>query len=181
MAILYYGVYWEGGGAASFWYAEWNLQVYSLLLKFETNLKIEVHTASQSFHAILKCNRKSRRVNVMDSVFNLFECSTPTPALLQSNSFCLKIYQFRETRTGSVNFGQTFYQNCFSCATQGCSRAHALQPLTHNNTALLVGKGKAGQQDRGGPSRHRRSSPRRPAGATLLLLQKILERWAKMG
>ena len=49
-----------------------------------------------------------------------------------------------------------------------------LNPHAHNNAALLVGKGKAGQQVRGGPSRHRRSSPRRPAGATLLLLHGSL-------
>ena len=53
------------------------------------------------------------------------------------------------------------------------SPPHALHPHTHNNTALLVGRGGAGQQVRGGLSRHRRSSPRRPAGATLLLLLNI--------
>ena len=49
-----------------------------------------------------------------------------------------------------------------------CSFCDSLVTITLSNN--VGGEGKAGQQVRGGPSRHRRNSPRRQAGATLGLL-----------
>ena len=68
------------------------MRVYLVFLKFETHLENELRTNTGSFHGILKCNRKSRRVDVMDS--GIPERSTP--AAHQSNSFCLEIDYFRK-------------------------------------------------------------------------------------
>ena len=82
----------------------WILRVDPVFMKFETHLKIEVRTGIGSFLGILKCNRKGRRVNVMYSLLR-YVLSTP-----KSNSSWLKVDNFKEKASGSVNLGQRFYQ-----------------------------------------------------------------------
>ena len=48
--------------------AQLDLAIYPVFLKFETHFKIEVRSCTGSYHRILKCNRKSRRVDVIESV-----------------------------------------------------------------------------------------------------------------
>ena len=65
----------------------WNLRGYPVLLMFETHLKVEVRSSTGSFHGILKCNRKDRRVDVMDSVlgWTQYACYAPVQFILPLN------------------------------------------------------------------------------------------------
>ena len=88
-----------------------------MVLKFETDLKIELCKCTRSFRGILNCKRKYHRVDVFVLGFFFLQDSIlrfglrSTPATPQYSS-CLKIDHFREMVTGSVNLGQLFYQNC---------------------------------------------------------------------
>ena len=65
----------------------WILRVYPVFLTFETHLKVEVDKGS--FHGILKCIRKARSVDVMDSVLRCvwmeYACCSSGKLILPGN------------------------------------------------------------------------------------------------
>ena len=78
-----------------------------MFLKLETHLKIGVRTCIWSFHGILKCKRKSRRVDVTDSVlrsgWRQYTCCAPDKFILLANrqSACNQVYLFTRHLTNS--------------------------------------------------------------------------------
>ena len=66
----------------------WTSRVHPVFFKSELRTEIEVCADTMSSHGILKCNRKSRRVDEKDYVLRYEHSMLLSP---QSNQFCLKL------------------------------------------------------------------------------------------